>query len=377
MLKRKDIKMIHKWLREGMSKSAIAKRLGISRETVRKYALKPEGYVPVITRTPNENLVDEHLPYIAAMLETAKANKVEIPTTVIYDEIVKRGYIGSLRWLQQVMQKYDLRKRVKEEDKLIRFETDAGCQMQVDWVEFPKDNLSAFVATLGFSRASYVEYVEDEKIETLIACHLNAFAYFGGVTKECLYDNMKTVIIKRNAYGYGKHQLNSMFEDFAKHCGFKIRVCKPYRAKTKGKVERFNHYLRYSFHNSLSVRLAMKRYVMNIDNANSEVRKWLDEVANKRIHQTTLQMPFSLLAEEHYHLLPLPKPYLGIHPKVVNVILSKNKENFKITSKINTVYIPNRDMQSYDEFIPSFVAISAINSIGYFSSSINAGVLWN
>lgn len=377
MLKRKDIKMIHKWLREGMSKSAIAKRLGISRETVRKYALKPEGYVPVITRTPNENLVDEHLPYIATMLETAKANKVEIPTTVIYDEIVKRGYIGSLRWLQQVMQKYDLRKRVKEEDKLIRFETDAGCQMQVDWVEFPKDNLSAFVATLGFSRASYVEYVSDEKIETLIACHLNAFAYFGGVTKECLYDNMRTVITKRNAYGYGKHQLNSMFEDFAKHCGFKIRVCKPYRAKTKGKVERFNHYLRYSFHNSLSVRLSMKRYVMNIDNANSEVRKWLDEVANKRIHQTTLQMPFSLLAEEHYHLLPLPKPYLGIHPKVVNVILSKNKENFKITSKINTVYIPNRDMQSYDEFIPSLVAIATINSIEYFSSSINAGVLWN
>ena len=188
--------MIHKWLREGMSKSAIAKRLGISRETVRKYALKPEGYVPVITRTPNENLVDEHLPYIATMLETAKANKVEIPTTVIYDEIVKRGYIGSLRWLQQVMQKYDLRKRVKEEDKLIRFETDAGCQMQVDWVEFPKDNLSAFVATLGFSRASYVEYVENEKIETLIACHLNAFNYFGGVVKEALYDIWKKLLKK-------------------------------------------------------------------------------------------------------------------------------------------------------------------------------------
>ena len=377
MLKKGEIRMIHKWLREGMSKSSIARRLGISRETVRKYALKPEGYVPVISRKPNENLVDEHLPYIAAMLETAKTNKVEIPTTVIYDEIVKRGYLGSLRWLQQVMQKYELRRRVKEEEKLIRFETDAGYQMQVDWVEFPKDNLSAFVATMGYSRASYVEYVENEKIETLIACHLNAFNYFGGVVKEALYDNMRTVIIKRNAYGFGKHQLNPMFEDFAKHCGFKIRVCKPYRAKTKGKVERFNHYLRYSFHNSLSVRLAMKRYVMNIDNANSEVRKWLDEVANKRIHQTTLQIPFSLLAEEHYHLLPLPKPYLGIHPKVVNVILSKNKENFKITSKINTVYIPNRDMQSYDEFIPSLVAITTINSIGYFSSSINAGILWN
>ena len=74
----------------------------------------------------------------------------------------------------------------------------------------------------------------------------------------------------------------------------------------------------------------MKKYIVNIDNANSEVRKWLDDVANKRIHQTTLQMPFSLLVEERYHLLPLPKPYLGIHPtKAMNVIVSK-KEIIKI-----------------------------------------------
>ena len=77
MLKKGEIRMIHKWLREGMSKSSIARRLGISRETVRKYALKPEGYVPVISRKPNENLVDEHLPYIAAMLETAKTNNYD------------------------------------------------------------------------------------------------------------------------------------------------------------------------------------------------------------------------------------------------------------------------------------------------------------
>ena len=163
--------MIHKWLKEGMNKSQIARRLGISRETVRKYALKPEGHIPIITRAPNENLVDEHLPYIATMLETAKANKVEIPTTVIYDEIVKRGYLGSLRWLQTVMQRYDLRKRAKEEEKLIRFETNAGQQMQVDWVEFPKDNLSAFVATMGYSRASYVEYVKTvSKQQLLVVC---------------------------------------------------------------------------------------------------------------------------------------------------------------------------------------------------------------
>ena len=74
-------------------------------------------------------------------------------------------------------------------EELIRFETKAGKQFQVDWIEFPKNNLSAFVVTLGHSRASYVQYVTDEKIETLIECHLNAFKYFGGVPEHGLYDN--------------------------------------------------------------------------------------------------------------------------------------------------------------------------------------------
>jgi hypothetical protein len=112
----------------------------------------------------------------------------------------------------------------------------------------------------------------------------------------------------------------------------------------------------------------MKKYIVNIDNANSEVRKWLDEVANKRIHQTTLQMPFSLLAEERYHLLPLPKPYLGIHPKAMNVIVSKNRDN----QNINQIFIANRDMQSYDVFIPSITTIAILPSVINYG-----GALWN
>lgn len=297
MLKKGDAKMIKKFLKEGMSKSAVARKLGISRNTVSRYANKPDGYTPVIVKEPQETTVDPYLPHIRDMLQTAKDEGVYIPTTVIYEDIKIQGYEGSLRWLQTVMQKHELRGRILAEE-LVRFETEPGKQMQVDWIEFPKDNLSAFVATMGYSRTSYVQYVTDEKINTLIQCHLNAFKYFGGVPQEGLYDNMKTVMIKRNAYGYGKHKLNPMFEDFAKHCGFKIKVCKPYRAKTKGKVERFNHYLRYSFHNGLRVKLAMRNYELNIDNANTEVIKWLDNHANKRIHSTTLQQPFKLLQEE-------------------------------------------------------------------------------
>ena len=107
MLKKGEIRMIHKWLREGMSKSSIARRLGISRETVRKYALKPEGYVPVISRKPNENLVDEHLPYIAAagcMVLEGMLHRTK-PIRVLRDDVVVfQGELESLRRYKQVVE---------------------------------------------------------------------------------------------------------------------------------------------------------------------------------------------------------------------------------------------------------------------------------
>ncbi|MGB3961358.1 MAG: hypothetical protein WBK95_03925, partial [Sulfurimonas sp.] len=94
---------------------------------------------------------------------------------------------------------------------------------------------------------------------------------------------------------------------------------------------------------------------------------------NKRIHQTTLQTPFALLAEERYHLSPLSKPYMGIHPKAVNVILAKNSNIDRAVEKTRGIYIPNRDMQSYDAFIPSFTALVALSYAGY---SMHGGILW-
>ena len=171
MLRKGEVKMIKKFLKEGMSKSEVARRLGISRNTVARYANKPDGYTPVIEKESKDTAVDPYLPHIKEMLQTAKDNNVHIPTTVIFEDIKQLGYTGSLRWLQQVMQKHELRGRILAEE-LVRFETKPGKQFQVDWIEFPKNNLSAFVATMGHSRVSYVQYVADEKIDTLIECHL-------------------------------------------------------------------------------------------------------------------------------------------------------------------------------------------------------------
>jgi transposase len=151
--------------------------------------------------------------------------------------------------------------------------------------------LSAFVAVLGHSRGAHVESVADERLETLIACHQNAFAYFGGVPRQALYDNMRTVVVGRDAYGPGRHRLQPAFRDFAHHCSFVLRLCRPYQAKTMGKVERFIRYLRHSFLVPLETRLAQAGLMLDPGTANVEVRKWLRDVANRRVHASTGAVP--------------------------------------------------------------------------------------
>ncbi len=196
-------------------------------------------------------------------------------------------------------------------DPVVRFETEPGQQMQVDWGVFRrgKDPLSAFVATLGWSRYSYVEFVTDERFDTLKACHENAFAYFQGVPAEVLYDNMKTVILQRNAYGRGLHRFHPGLWDLAKQTGFTPRLCLPYRAKTKGKVERFIGYLRYSFYIPLVAQLKQAGLTLDVETANIEVLKWQRDVANVREHKTTGEQPLIRWQQEVKALQPYqPKP---------------------------------------------------------------------
>ncbi len=94
--------------------------------------------------------------------------------------------------------------------------------------------------------------------------------------------------------------------DFAKHYGFIPKLCAPYRAQTKGKVERFINYLRYSFYVPLRASLAMAGLAVDIPTANMAVTNWLAEVANVRLHATLEQRPIDLFKLEQSELQPLP-----------------------------------------------------------------------
>jgi transposase len=233
-----------------------------------------------------------------------------IPAAVLQREITELGYAGRGSILRAYVGSL---KPLAPEDPVVRFETKPGEQMQVDWGEFRQghDPLAAFVATLGFSRYGYVEFVADKTIETLKRCHANAFEWFEGVPQRALYDNMKTVILARHTYGPGLHRFQPAFLDFAHHYGFLPQVCQPYRAKTKGKVERFIGFLRYSFYVPLMTKLRATGLTLDVETANHEVRRWLNNVANVRTHRTTGAVPQVRWSAERPYLLPLPPQYPG------------------------------------------------------------------
>lgn len=235
-----EIRVLH---RQGMSIRGIARTTGLSRNVVRRYLRSPEAPRDK-RRAPRPSKLDPFKSYVSERLRAAAPSR--IPATALLVELKARGYQGGITILKEFMAGF---LPEKCDDPVIRFETEPGQQMQVDWAVIGRgpDRISVFVATLGWSRSSYVEFCEDEKVETLILAHEHAFAAFGGIPREVLYDNVKTVVVERNTYGRGHHRFHSGFLDYASHVGFVPRLCRPYRAKTKGKVERFIRYLKESF----------------------------------------------------------------------------------------------------------------------------------
>lgn len=304
-----EIQILHN---QGKSIKTICRITGHSRNTVRKYLRSPGPplYGP---RDNRPSKLDPFKGYLQARVEATRPHR--IPSPVLFREIRRRGYTGGDRILRTYLSTLY---PALPENPVVRFETAPGRQLQVDWCVFRrgKSPLSAFVATLGFSRASYVEFVTDEKFETLKHCHVRAFEYFGGVPTDVLYDNMKTVVLQRNTYGEGCHRFHPGLWDLAKQFGFTPRLCKPYRAQTKGKVERFNRYLRNSFYNPLVGLLRQSNLTLDVHTANAEVMKWLRDVANVRRHDTTRQSPMALLEKEQPNLHPLPLYAIENQPAV-------------------------------------------------------------
>lgn len=294
--------------KHGTSIRELARMTGRSRNTVRRYLRGGDAAGARKAAPKRAEKLDPFKAYIIGRLEAAAPDR--IPAAVLFREIKGRGYSGGETRLKQFVRGLA---PVRASPPIVRFETEPGHQMQADWATIGRgaDKLKVFIATLGWSRATYVEFCDDERVETLIGCHEKALLAFGGVPKEVLYDNMKTVIIERNAYGRGVHRFHAGFLDYAKHAGFLPRLCHPYRAQTKGKVERFIGYLKGSFWVPFVASMRQAGLKPDKPAANAAVARWLREVANARVHATTGEVPAERMPIETARLQALPAAYGG------------------------------------------------------------------
>ena len=310
MLNQEEVVEMRVRVKRGESIRQLAQAMGMSRNTVRRYLRGAEAQRQASVRPSKLD------PFKAYLIERiAQARPDWIAATVLTREIAERGYAGGVGMVKAFIRAH---KPVPRPDPVVRFETAPGVQMQADFVVFRRRELPllAFVATLGCSRASFVRFTTDEGADTVGACLIQAFEYFGGVPREVLFDNAKSVIITRDAYGIGRHRFHAGLLDLANAYGFTPRVCRPYRARTKGKVECFNRYLREGFYVPLRSRLQSAGLLLDAGTANIEVARWLREIANARVHGTTQQVPAECLIAERAALLPLPRrmPTLGTLP---------------------------------------------------------------
>ncbi len=286
MLKVEDRFVIQDLHRKGVSISQIARLTGRDRKTVRSVLAQPL-VPPKKARLPRARKIDPYVSYLQQRIADGVQNAHKL-----YLEIQSRGYAGKETQVRDFV--HPLRQEHKQK-ATVRFETEPGQQAQVDWGHFGyiehhgrRRRLYAFVMTLGWSRAMYLEYTVSADLAWFLRCHVHAFRYLGGVARVILHDNLKTAVLERVG---GSIHFHPQYLDFAGYYGFSPRACQPYRAQTKGKVESGVKYVRGNFWVGL-------RYT-DLDDLNSQARQWLDTVANVRVHGTTGQVPLERLGREH------------------------------------------------------------------------------
>lgn len=297
--------MILELHRQGLSVAEIARRAGVDRKTVRKYigrGMEPPAYGP---RPAKAKAIDDFLPYLRERLEAFPT----LTASRLRRELRERGFGGSYTVVKRAVR--ELRPE-RPRSYEVRFETRPGQQGQADFARFEvsftdepdvRRIVWLFSMVLGHSRMLWGRFALRQDLATVLRCHVAAFEAFGGVPQEILYDRMKTAVIGEDAEGLVRY--NRGLLDVARHYGFQPRACQPYRAKTKGKVERPFRYIREDFFLGRSFR--------NLEDLNQQFQQWLETVANVRRHATTGRIVSEAFAEERGELRQLPQhPYRAV-----------------------------------------------------------------
>ena len=253
-------------LNAGLSKATTAERLGVNRRTVTRWQTESATGT---ARKPRAHKLDRYRGIIRKRLEAYP----ELSAQRLFEECRAAGCDGGYGRVRDHVR--GLRHSPKGAPA-VRFETPPGHQTQVDFGTFrtPWGRRHALVVVLGHSRLMWLEYYVTQTMATVMTGLERAFGFFGGVPAELLFDQLKAVVTTDGRTVGGTLVLNEEFARFAAHWGFRIRACRPYRAQTKGKVERSIRHVRTGFFTG--------RRFLNDADLNEQAQRWLEDTANAR-----------------------------------------------------------------------------------------------
>ena len=275
----------------GVSRKAIARELGLDIKTVRKWLRR--SYEPQRRRSRGR-LLDRFSEFLRA-----RSVEVGFNGAVLLRELRAQGYSGGYSAVARYISAWRAEHR-REEVGTVRFETGPGEQSQVDWgstwtwLGEERVRVHLFVMVLGFSRRVFARGYRSEGLDPLLDAHARAFEHFGGRTATILYDNPRTIVVAKDEAS-GAVTWNATFKDRMDFYGLTIRLCRYYRAQTKGKVESGVKYVKRNA-------LAGRRFA-DLAALNAALQEWCLTVADERVHGTTHERPAERFRREEAPLL--------------------------------------------------------------------------
>ena len=279
---------------DGVSEREIARRLGINRRTVARLAESEEP--PRYRREPAGSKLDSLEPVLRRLLEEWPQLKAPRATELLRDEF---GYDGSVDLVKRRLR--ELRPRPVRPAQRTGYRP--GQVLQLDWAEMPtrpivagrERRVYALVAALPYSGAQSAFFSLEMTVEAFLEGHVRAFEWLGGVPRECVYDNLRAAVARRE-----RDQVTwaPRFLHLRGHYGFHASACTPATPREKGSVEAAVRYLKSGFWPA--------RRFETLRELDEQYVDWRERVCNRRLHATRRVPVCERLAEERAVLRPLP-----------------------------------------------------------------------
>jgi len=331
---------IHRLHRLGFNKSQIERKVGVNRDTVRKYLDKDFEEMSEWTFSL-QNRTKKLDPYRQTILEWLKEHSdlsaaqvedwllEEYPKLQVSSSTV-RSYVKQLRDQHAIPK----RKKIRQYEAVP--EVEMGAQIQVDWGQTKqkarnKEEVKLYFISfvLSHSRYKYLEWLDRPfTTKDTIRSHENAFRHFGGMAKEMVYDQDNLIAVNENA---GDLMFTQDFQAYQQALGFDVYLCRGADPESKGKIERVVGYVKSNF--------AKNRVYDGLEDWNEKSRSWLERTGNHKVHGTTKKRPDSVFLLEKAHL----KPVSSIKHKDISfqnsITATVNKDN-TIRFKGNRYSVP-------------------------------------